>query len=105
MAEDYVDSIVLRVTMLYGYADPLKRLDTSESVNLHKCLILLNSCQIHATRWVIARQLAIVAPWRKERHPTAGMVKRALAAMFRNVSVLAVWDRKCRKLLTRAANM
>src|SRR4051794_41581118 len=24
---------------------------------------------------VIARQLALVAPWRKERHPTAGMVK------------------------------
>jgi hypothetical protein len=46
---------------------------------------------------VSARQLAIVAPWRKERHPTAGMVKRGLAAMFRNVSLLAVWDRKCRK--------
>src|ERR687884_603705 len=46
---------------------------------------------------VIARQLAIVAPWRKERHPTAGMIKRGLAAMFRNVSLLAVWDRKCRK--------
>jgi hypothetical protein len=44
-----------------------------------------------------ARQLAIVAPWRKERHPTAGMVKRGLAAIFRNVSLLAVWDRKCRK--------
>ena len=43
------------------------------------------------------RQLAIVAPWRKERHPTAGMVKRGLAAIFRNVSLLAVWDRKCRK--------
>jgi hypothetical protein len=25
------------------------------------------------------------------------MVKRGLAAMFRNVSLLAVWDRKCRK--------
>ena len=46
---------------------------------------------------VIARQLAIVAPWRKERHPTAGMVRRGLVAMFRNVSLLAVWDRKCRK--------
>src|SRR6201994_958945 len=45
----------------------------------------------------IARQLAIVAPWRKERHPTAGMVKRGLAAIFRNVSLLAVWDRKYRK--------
>lgn len=44
-----------------------------------------------------ARQLAIVAPWRKERHPTAGMVKRGLAAIFRNVSLLAVWDQKCRK--------
>src|SRR5829696_3077617 len=27
----------------------------------------------------------------------AGMVKRGLAAMFRNVSLLAAWDRKCRK--------
>ena len=45
----------------------------------------------------IARQLAIVAPWRKERHPTAGMVRRGLAAIFRTVSLLAVWDRKCRK--------
>jgi len=45
----------------------------------------------------IARQLAIVAPWRKERHPTAGMVKRGLAAIFRNVSLLTVWDRKGRK--------
>jgi hypothetical protein len=46
---------------------------------------------------LIARQLAIVAPWRKERQPTAGMVKRGLAAMFRNVSLLTAWDRKCRK--------
>ena len=46
---------------------------------------------------VIARHLAIVAPWRKEPHPTAGMVKKGLAAVFRKVSVLAVWDRKCRK--------
>src|SRR3954449_6530295 len=46
---------------------------------------------------LIARQLAIVAPWRKERHPTAGMLKRGLAAMFRNVSLLAAWDRRCRK--------
>src|SRR3954466_3659532 len=38
--------------MLHGYANPLKKLDTSESVNLHKCLILLDSCQIHATRWL-----------------------------------------------------
>ena len=37
-------------TLLHGYANPLKRLDTSESVNLHKCLILLDSCRIHATR-------------------------------------------------------
>src|SRR3954465_306938 len=37
-------------TLLHGYANPLKRLDTSESVNLHKCLILLDSCWIHATR-------------------------------------------------------
>src|SRR4051794_26492283 len=41
-------------TLLHGYANPLKRLDTSESVNLHKCLILLNSCRIYATRWLRA---------------------------------------------------
>jgi len=41
--------------------------------------------------------LRLSPPWRKERHPTAGMVKRGLAAMFRNVSLLVVWDRKCRK--------
>src|SRR3954451_7864528 len=27
------------------------RLDTEESINLHKCLILMVSRQIHATRW------------------------------------------------------
>ena len=37
-------------TLLHGYANPLKGLHTSESVNLHKCLILLDSCRIHATR-------------------------------------------------------
>jgi hypothetical protein len=37
--------------LLHGYANPLKRPDTSESVNLHKCLVLLDSCRIHATRW------------------------------------------------------
>src|SRR3954470_15878697 len=41
------------VTLLHGYANPLKRLDTSESVNLHKCLILLDSCRLHATRWMV----------------------------------------------------
>src|SRR4051795_11842277 len=41
------------VTLLPGYANPLKRLDTSESVNLHKYLILLDSCRIHATRWLV----------------------------------------------------
>src|SRR3954464_11991688 len=34
-------------TLLHGYANPL---NTSESVNLHKRLILLDSCRIHATR-------------------------------------------------------
>src|SRR3954464_4403923 len=33
----------------HGSANPLKRLDISESVNVHKCLILLDSCRIHAT--------------------------------------------------------
>src|SRR3954452_9252691 len=37
-------------TLLHEYANPLKRLDTSESVDLHKCLIPLDSCRIHATR-------------------------------------------------------
>src|SRR3954451_25227060 len=37
-------------TLLHGYANPLKGLNTSESVNFHKCLILLDSCRIHATR-------------------------------------------------------
>ena len=43
--------------MLHGYANPLKRLDTSESVSLHKCLILLNSCRIYATRCLRVRNL------------------------------------------------
>src|SRR3954470_15226420 len=30
--------------MLHGYANPLKRLDTSKSANLRKYLILLDSC-------------------------------------------------------------
>jgi hypothetical protein len=34
------------------YAKPLKTLNFSESVNRHKCLILLDSCRIHATRSV-----------------------------------------------------
>jgi SRSO17 transposase len=33
-----------------GYANPLKRLHASESVDLYKCLILLDSCRIHATK-------------------------------------------------------
>src|SRR4051812_44509916 len=37
-----------------GHANPLKRLDTSESVNFHKYLILLDACRIYATRWVHA---------------------------------------------------
>jgi hypothetical protein len=37
---------------LHGYAKPLKKLNISESVNRHKCLILLDSCRIHATRWL-----------------------------------------------------
>lgn len=45
----------------------------------------------------IARQLAVIAPWRKERHPTAGMVKRGLANLFRHVSIAGLWDRKRRK--------
>ena len=37
-------------TLLHGYAKPLKRLNISEFINRHKCLILLDSCRIHATR-------------------------------------------------------
>ena len=36
--------------MLHGYDNQLKIMNTSESVNLYKCLILLDSCRIHATR-------------------------------------------------------
>src|SRR4051794_22582678 len=39
-----------QVTLLHVYANSLKGPDISESVNLHKCLILLDSCRIHATR-------------------------------------------------------
>src|SRR3954471_22781668 len=53
-------------TLLHGYANPLKRLGTSESVNLHKCLILLDSCRIHATRCqierIVLRSLPIFKP-------------------------------------------
>ena len=38
------------LTLLHGYANRLKRPDTSESVNLHKRLILLDFFRIHATR-------------------------------------------------------
>src|SRR3954466_9645018 len=53
-------------TLVQGYANPLKRLDTSESVNLHKCLILLDSCPIHATRWrrAVPHQGLAVSPGR-----------------------------------------
>ena len=51
----------------------------------------------------IARQLAVIAPWRKESYPTAGMVKRGLTNLFRNVSVSALWDRKHRKFGTATA--
>src|SRR4051812_18448743 len=37
-------------TLLHGYANPLKRRDTTESINLHNCLIPLDSCRIHSTR-------------------------------------------------------
>src|SRR4051812_16680418 len=35
-------------TLLHGYANLLKKLNTSESVNLHKCLILP---RIHRMKW------------------------------------------------------
>jgi hypothetical protein len=53
----------------------------------------------------IALQLAVIAPWRRERHPTAGMVKRGLANLFRNVSISAIWDRKRRKFGTAAGGL
>src|SRR3954467_944145 len=56
-----VSAVIACATLLHGYANPLKRLDTSEAVNLHKCLILLDSCQIHATRcWT----------WQEEKNRT-----------------------------------
>src|SRR4051794_7665226 len=50
-------------TLLHGYANPLKRLGTSESVNLYKCLILLDSCRIHATR----RHLVPILRWVRKK--------------------------------------
>jgi len=50
----------------------------------------------------IALQVAVIAPWRKETHLTAGMVRRGLANIFRNVSISAIWDRKCGKFITAA---
>jgi hypothetical protein len=44
-------TVSILVTLLHGYANSLKKLNTSECVNLHKCLTLLDSCRIHATRW------------------------------------------------------
>src|SRR4051794_7486915 len=44
------EMLPLCVTWLHGYANLLKRLNTLESVNLHKCVILLDSCRIYATR-------------------------------------------------------
>jgi MFS transporter, PPP family, 3-phenylpropionic acid transporter len=41
-------------TLLHRYGNPLKKLDTSESVNPHKCLIVLGFCRIHATRRLVA---------------------------------------------------
>src|SRR5215203_2767351 len=70
----------LGATLLHGYANPLKRLDTSESVNFHKCLILLDSCRIHATRWrdasarmpqPVPAQLGVDA-WRAVDPPAGG---------------------------------
>jgi len=52
----------LGAALLHGYANQLKKRDISESVNLHKCLILLDSCQIHATRWHVGSNLPGV--WR-----------------------------------------
>src|SRR4051812_48601063 len=56
VVEEFVGIVLGRVgrqvTLLHGYAKSLKKLNTSKSVNRHKCLILLDSCRIHATRWL-----------------------------------------------------
>jgi hypothetical protein len=51
----------------------------------------------------ISRELAIIAPWRRETHPTAGMVKRGLAILLRNVHLPPLWNRKRRKFNASSA--
>jgi len=56
--------------------NPLKKMDTSESVNLHKYLVLLDSCRIHATRWlgseilldIVVGRVTMVASADRHRH-------------------------------------
>ena len=106
-ARDIIDAYALRWTIEPMFCSLKHRIGVKETwqrrrQTLHRWVQILSTAfaltqMMAVDDPVIARQLAIVAPWRKERHPTAGMVKRGLAAMFRNVSLLAVWDRKCRK--------
>ena len=106
-ARDIIDAYALRWTIEPMFCSLKHRIGVKETwqrrrQTLHRWVQILSTAfaltqMMAVDDPVIARQLAIVAPWRKERHPTAGMVKRGLAAMFRNVSLLAVWDQKCRK--------
>src|SRR3954470_764693 len=94
------------VTLLHGYANPLKRLDTSESVNLHKCLILLDSCQIHATRWDIATNRT--EPATLPRHTgqgarVCGLGKPGRAAEIESKGASGVAAQPARKRLTLGA--
>src|SRR3954453_1805006 len=84
-------------TLLHGYANLLKRLDTSESVNLHKCLILLDSCQIHATRCRVAaspgaRASSGRAPGSRAR-THAGLISRTERAHDRGSHAAALLHR------------
>src|SRR3954454_16975360 len=73
------------VTLLHGYANPLKRLDTSEAVNLHKYLILLDSCWIHATRGRAARNRLVALRLARgpatQSVPQFGLVRRCCIAV------------------------
>jgi hypothetical protein len=108
-ARDIIDAYALRWTIEPMFCSLKHGIGVTETwqrrrQTLHRWVHILSTAFAFALTQMravsdpaLARQLAIVAPWRKERHPTAGMVKRGFAAIFRNVSLLTLWDRKCRK--------
>ena len=106
-ARDIIDAYTLRWTIepmfcALKHGSGVKETWQRRRQTLHRWVQILSTAFALTQMMAVydpvrARQLAMVAPWRKKRHPTAGMLKRGLAAMFRNVSLLVVWDRKCRK--------